>query len=200
MGKIKALLLDVGGVMMTNGWDTALRTKTCEAFNLELDEVTARHRLIFDTFETGKLTFDEYLTHIIFYEKRPFTLVEVKEFILNAVQPFEEMMNWLQEVKKEHNLKLGVVSNEGRELAEDRFKRFELTAFIDFFIASGFVHLRKPDPDIYKLAVDMLQVPLDEIVYIDDRKQLIDIAAGFGLQGIHHQGVESTKAAFKKLM
>lgn len=199
MGLVKALLLDVGGVLMTNGWDRNLRQKTAEIFGIDFDEMTSRHRLIFDTYETGKLTFDEYLKRIIFYEERPFTLSQVKEFIFNSVRPYNEMINYVCEIREKYKLKVGVVSNEGRELAVDRIHRFELPSFIDFFIISSFVHYRKPDADIYRLAIDVVQVPPSNIVYIDDRPLLIEVGKGLGLQGIQHKSVESTKSNLEML-
>ena len=197
---VQALFLDVGGVLMTNGWDRTLRKKTAETFAVDLDEMTSRHQLIFDTYETGKLTFDEYLNRIIFFEERSFTLKEVKEFIFNAVRPFEEVINYIRQLKKEFNLKIGIVSNEGRELAVDRIRRFDLASFVDFFIISSFVHYRKPDADIYRLAIDVAQVPPSNIVYIDDRALLIEVAKGLGLQGIHHTSLDSTQAALDMLL
>lgn len=197
---IQALFLDIGGVLMTNGWDHVLRKKTAETFGVDYAEMNERHQLIFDTYEIGKLTFDAYLKRIIFYEKRPYSLQDVMQYIFDAVRPYEEMMHLVKEVKKEYRLKVGVVSNEGRELAIDRIKRFDLPAFVDFFVVSSFVHLRKPDPDIYHLAIDSVQIQPSDIVYIDDRKLLIEVAKEFGIEGIHHKSVEMTEAALKTLL
>ncbi len=194
---IKALFLDVGGVLMTNGWDHRLRMRTAETFGIEYEEMTDRHSLVFDTFETGKLSFDEYLKRIIFYKKRSFSMDEVKHFIFEAVQPYAEMIDYVKKLKKTYQLKIGVISNEGRELAVDRIRRFMLAEFVDFFIISSFVHFRKPDLDIYRLAIDVAQVPPTQTVYIDDRPLLIQVAKSLGLQGIHHTSVEATKAALK---
>lgn len=200
MALIKALLLDVGGVLMTNGWDHKLRQKTAETFKVEYDEMNSRHHLVFDTYETGKITFDEYLKKIIFFKERPYSIAEVKKFIFDSVRPFDDMINLVKEIRAQHKLKVGVVSNEGRELAVDRIRRFDLTSFIDFFIVSSFVHFRKPDLDIYRLAIDVSQIPPTEIVYIDDRLLLIEVAKGLGLQGIHHKGVNETKAVLEGLL
>lgn len=200
MGLIKALFLDVGGVMMTNGWDHTLREKTAQKFDIECDEMNSRHGLVFDTFEIGKLSFDEYLNEIIFYKERNFTLQEVKDFVFNSVRPFEEMIEYFKQLKKQHNLKIAVVSNEGRELAVDRILRFDLPSFVDFFVVSSFVHYRKPDLDIYRLAIDLIQIPPENIAYIDDREMLIKVAKGLGIQGIHHKGLDSTSSALEKLL
>lgn len=199
MTEVKALLLDIGGVLMTNGWGHQLRMQTAEVFKVDYSEMNSRHHLVFDTYETGKLTFDEYLKRIIFYQERPYSIQDVKQYIFDEVKPFPEMIQMIKDLKEKHHLKIGVVSNEGRELAVDRIKRFELSSFIDFFIVSSFVHFRKPDLDIYRLALDVAQVPPAEIVYIDDRKLLVEVAKTVGIQGIHHQSFESTRKTLEAL-
>ncbi|MEZ5314712.1 MAG: HAD-IA family hydrolase [Chlamydiales bacterium] len=197
---IKGLFLDIGGVLMTNGWDHVLQQKTANHFGVDYSEMQARHHLLFETYEIGKLTFEEYLKKIFFFEKRVFTLKEVKKFIFNSVEPFHDMVQYICKIKKEYNLKIGVISNEGRELALDRIKRFDLSSFIDFFVVSSFVHFRKPDPDIYRLAIDIMQVSPDDIVYIDDRLMLIQSAEEIGLKGIHHTDMNKTKMILNKLL
>jgi putative hydrolase of the HAD superfamily len=185
---------------MTGGWDHALRRKTAETFDINYDEMNTRHQLIFDTYETGKMTFDEYLKKVVFYEKRSFTIHDFKQFIFEAVRPYNDMIEFIKEIRKHYNLKIGVVSNEGRELAVDRIHRFDLPTFVDFFIISSFVHFRKPDPDIYRLALDVAQVPPSRVAYIDDRLLLVEVARGLGIQGIHHKTKDSTEAALHLLL
>ncbi len=57
--EIKTLFLDIGGVLLTNGWDHNSRQKAIEYFKLDGDEMNERHHLTFDTFEEGKLTLNE---------------------------------------------------------------------------------------------------------------------------------------------
>lgn len=185
---------------MTNGWDHALRKKTAETFSVDYEEMDSRHKLMFDAYEIGKLTFDEYLKRIIFFEARAYSIQDVKQFIFESVRPYNDMINFIKEIKEHYHLKVGVVSNEGRELAVDRIHRFDLPSFVDFFIISSFVHFRKPDADIYRLAIDVVQVPPSRIAYIDDRPLLIEVAKGLGIQGIHHKSVESTEAALSLLV
>ncbi len=200
MSIIQALFLDIGGVLMTNGWDHALRKKTAEAFHIDYEEMDSRHRLIFDTYETGKMTFDDYLKKIIFYVERPYSVQDIKQFIFESARAHDDMIAFIKEIKARHGLKVGVVSNEGRELAVDRIHRFNLPSFVDFFVVSSFVHFRKPDPDIYRLAIDVVQVPPTKIAYIDDRTMLVEVAKGLGIQGIHHIGLKSTEAALNMFL
>lgn len=198
--QIKCLFLDIGGVLLTNGWGHALREKTAKTFGFELEEFTQRHEMIFELFETGKLSFDGYLSWTIFYKPRGFSLKEVRDFIFNSAEPFPEMIEYVKELKSDYGLKLGVVSNEGKELAVDRIQRFNMTSYIDFFIVSSFVHFRKPDPAVYTLAIDVAQMAPAEICYIDDRALLIESARDLGLHCIHHTSVESTKKRVDSLL
>ncbi len=131
--KISTLFIDVGGVILENGWDRQKRRRASEIFGLNLEEMNERHHLTFDTYEQGKLGLDEYLNRIIFYEDRPFSREEVKSFMFKTMA-FPRMIDLFSHIKKAYGLKTAVVSNEGRELTRHRISEFRLYEFIDFFI------------------------------------------------------------------
>ncbi|ANH81797.1 hydrolase [Niabella ginsenosidivorans] len=191
--KITAIFTDIGGVLLTNGWDRKARAEAVEKFKLNAAELEDRHHLTFDTYESGKLLLDEYLDRIVFYEPRSFSKETFKQFMYNYSQPYEDMIQLLKKLKAQYQLKTVVVSNEGRELNRYRIETFQLTGFIDFFVSSSFVHLRKPDVDIFKVALDMAQVPLEQILYIDDRPLFVQVAQGLGIKGIIHRNYGQTK-------
>lgn len=192
---VTALFLDIGGVMLTNGWDRKSREAAAKRFNLDLDELNDRHRMTFDTYEAGKLSLDGYLKRAVFYQDRSFTLEEFKTFMYGQSVAYPEMIELIKALKARYGLKIAVVNNEGREINEHRIKTFRLNEFVDFFISSCFVHFRKPDVDIWKVALDIAQVPREEVVYIDDRNMFVQVAEGLGLRGITHnyKDVEQTK-------
>jgi putative hydrolase of the HAD superfamily len=184
--KFKVLFVDVGGVLLTNGWDTELRHKTAAHFSLDPKELQERHEMIFDDFECGKCSFDEYLHHVIFFQARPFSLETFKAYVLESSRPFPKAIEWIKSLKAQNQAKLVVLSNEGREIAEYRFNTFRFHEFVDFYVVSSFVGLRKPDPRIYKLALDLCQEKAQDVLYIDDRSQYFEIAKNFGIQTLHH--------------
>ncbi len=190
---ITTLFLDIGGVLLTNGWDRKARRLAAETFALDCDEMDERHHLTFDTYEEGKLSLEEYLTRVVFYEERPFSREEFRAFMFAQSRPFPEMIELVRHVKARHRLKVAVVSNEGRELNEHRIREFQLGTFIDFFISSSFVHYRKPDADIYRIALDIAQVEPARVVYIEDRPMFVEVARGLGINGIVHTGCEATR-------
>ena len=74
-----------------------------------------------------------------------------------------------------------------------RVNHFELKDIIQFFICSCFVHFRKPDKDIFKIALDIAQAIPEQSLYIDDRKLHTEVAGKLGMNTIHHTSIETTK-------
>lgn len=195
---ITTLFLDIGGVLLTNGWDTELRKKTAAHFNLDYEEIYHRHHVTYDTYEEGKMSLDEYLWQIIFYEKRDFTPEDVKKYILEEAKPHQDMIDLVTRLKAVYGLRVAVVSNEGREVAEDRIERFNLKNFVDFFIVSAFVHFRKPDLDIYRLAIDVAQVKPQQVAYIEDRPLLCEVASRLGINSVLNRNATETREKLAK--
>jgi putative hydrolase of the HAD superfamily len=194
---ITTLFLDIGGVLLTNGWDHTMRRKAAETFGLDYEEMNERHHLTFDTYEEGKLSLYEYLKRVIFYRERPFSLEEFREFMFSQSQPYPQMIDLVCNLKQRYRLKIAAVSNEGRELTVYRIQEFDLGSFVDFFVSSCFVHFRKPDHDMYHIALDIAQVPPEQVVYIEDRPMFVEIANELGIHGIVHRGYDSTRAALE---
>ena len=69
------MFLNIGGVLLTNGWDHHARKRAATNFKLEWAEMEHRHHLTFEAYEVGKLTREEYLSLTVFYEEQPFTVV-----------------------------------------------------------------------------------------------------------------------------
>ena len=102
-------------------------------------------------------------------------------------------------LRARYGLKVATVTNDGREFLAHRVKRFSLKEVVDFFIVSCFVHCRKPEVEIYRIALDIAQVDPEEVVYIDDQELFVEVAQGLGLHGIHHTSYASTCAALAAL-
>jgi putative hydrolase of the HAD superfamily len=191
--KIRTLFLDIGGVLLTNGWDRHARQRAIDKFGLDANEVDERHHLTFDTYEEGKLTLDQYLQRVVFHERRSFSKEDFRRFMFSQSRPLPDMVEYIRELKAVHSLKTVAVSNEGRELTEYRIREFHLDDILDAFISSCFVHFRKPDVDIFRMALDVSQTPPPEVVYIDDRPMFVEIAKSLGINGIVHRDVATTR-------
>ncbi|MGA2112333.1 MAG: HAD family phosphatase [Anaerolineales bacterium] len=192
---VTTLFLDIGGVLLTNGWDDHGRTRAAEKFGLDYGEMNERHHLTYDAHEEGKLSLDDYLNRVVFYQERSFSREEFKAFMFAQSQPFPEMIELMRGLKTQHSLQVAAVSNEGRELSVYRVQQFKLGTFIDFFISSCFVHYRKPDVDMYRIALDIAQANPRQVVYIDDEPMFVEVAQGLGIRGILHKSYETTQKA-----
>jgi putative hydrolase of the HAD superfamily len=196
---VTTLFLDIGGVMLSNGWGHESRQLAAETFNLNPVEMEERHHLNMATHEEGKLTLSEYLNRVVFYEKRSFSPDQFREFMFTQTTPNMDMIEFIKQLKEQYKLKIAVVNNEGRVLNEYRIKKFQLNQFVDFFISSCFVHYRKPDTDIFRLALDIAQVPAEQVIYIEDLQMFVDVARGMGIRSIRHKNYLATSEVLATL-
>jgi putative hydrolase of the HAD superfamily len=196
---ITTLFLDIGGVLLTNGWDHHARRRAAKHFKLEWSEMEERHALNFETHEEGRLAFKDYLDRVVFYQKRPFTRAQFRNFMCGQSKPYTEMLTLVMRLKARYDLNITVVSNEARELNAYRIQEFKLDRFVDAFISSCFVQLRKPDVAIFRLALDISMAPTREIVYIENTPLFVQIAEGLGIRSILHTDYRTTCAKLAAL-
>lgn len=196
---ITCLFVDVGGVLLTNGWDHSSRERAAVHFKLDFAEMEERHHLTFDTYEEGKLTLAQYLDRVVFHRKRPFTRERFKRFIFAESKPFPEMLDLVARLKQRYGVKIVAVSNEARELNAHRIRSFELDKLIDVFVSSCFVHVRKPDAEIFRLALDIAQVPVRKVIYIENTAMFAQVAKGLGIRSIVHTDFQTSRARLASL-
>jgi len=190
--KITTLFLDIGGVLLTDGWGYEYRTAAAGVFDLDPKELELRHHQAFDTYESGKLSLDDYLNEVVFHRKRSFTHTQFRDFMLAQSKPYPQMIELVRGLKAKYGMKILVVSNEGRELNAHRIRKFKLDGFVDAFVSSCFVHLRKPDPEIFRLALDIAQAPPQHVPYIENTPMFIQVAEGLGIPSLLHTDFAST--------
>ncbi len=196
---VTTLFLDIGGVLLTDGWDRHARRRAAKAFRLDAAEMEERHHMTFETFEEGRLTLEDYLDLVVFCRKRAFTRSQFRQFMLSQSKPHPQMIALVTRLKARHPLKIVAVSNEARELNAYRIRQFRLTRFVDAFISSCFVHVRKPDAEIFRLALDIAQAPAERVVFIDNTQMFVDVAGRLGIRSIHHTDYRSTCAQLDAL-
>ena len=196
---ITTLFVDVGGVLLTNGWDHVERKRVAKHFRLDWAEMDERHRLVFETHEQGKLSFEDYLGWVVFYEKRPFTRKQFRDFMFSQSKPFPKMLDLVAQLKQRYGLKIVVVSNESREVNAYRVRAFKLNLLVDTFISSCFVQMRKPDVQIFRLALDLAQTAPAQAVFLDNTPMFVQIAEDLGMRGMLHSDTESTRTKLAAL-
>jgi putative hydrolase of the HAD superfamily len=194
MPDVTALFWDVGGVILSNGWDRGARAAAAQKFGLDWEELQDRHDLASPAFETGKITLDMYLERIVFYRKRPFTRKEFTDFIFAQSSEFPESRAVLSGVAAAGKYLLATINNEPLELNERRIKQFDLRREFKAFFSSCFVGIRKPDEGIYKLALEVTQRQPEECLFIDDRELNLECANMLRMRTIHFQNAAQLRA------
>ena len=190
---IKVLFIDIGGVLLTNGWPQESRIAAARQFGFDFEEMEKRHNLIFGVYEEGRTTLDDYLHTILFYQERSFTRQDIQAFIFQQSLDLPGMLDELMAWRRRHStIRVFSLNNEPKELHEYRVATFGLRRVFDGFVTSCHVGLRKPDPAIYKLAIGMAGVKAEDCLYIDDREVLVEAGKRAGLQGWLHQSAPET--------
>lgn len=197
--RFHVLFSDIGGVLGTNGWDAELRRKVAAQFQIDLDEIEPRHHLVFDSYERGYFSFEEYLRYVFFPSPRAFTLEELRDFTYAQSVSWPENIEFFRHLKHANGLKLALISNEGKGITEHRVGKFGLRELADFMVISHFLGLRKPDRAIWRLALNLAQATPEESIYIDDREIFANIAGELGFATIHHISLEQTRDRFREL-
>lgn len=199
MKKITALFWDVGGVLLTNGWDRAARRKLVEQFKLDWEDFEDRHELVNTAFETGQLGLGNYLERTIFYRHRDFTKREVQDFMMAQSQPYPETLAIAKRLADSKNYLLATVNNESTELNLYRIERFGLRNYFTVFFSSCYLGVRKPEEKIYRLALDLTQRDADESVFIDDRVLNVECARHLGIHAIEYEDPTQLQTELRSL-
>jgi putative hydrolase of the HAD superfamily len=199
LSAIRAIFWDIGGVLLTNAWDHNERAQAIERFHLDPADFQSRHETQVSPFERGKITLDEYLDHTVFYREQPFSRAAFRDYMLSLSKPFPNVLEFAQALSTSGKYFMAAINNESRELNYDRIEKFGLRKTFRLFVSSCFVGLRKPESEIYRMALELTQFPADECCFIDDRAQNLEPAAKLGMHTIEMKGLEGLRAALAKL-
>ena len=201
MPTIRAIFWDVGGVLVTNAWDHSQRAQALKHFQMEEDEEEFhnRHEMVVSSFERGKITLDEYLDRTVFFRPRPFTREAFREYMFSLSRPFPDVLQCVQSLSNSGKYFMGTINNESRELNYYRIDKFGLRNTFRLFISSCFVGLRKPESGIYRLALEVTQIPAAECCFIDDRALNLECAAKLGMHTIEMDSLDQLREDLKKM-
>jgi putative hydrolase of the HAD superfamily len=199
MASVETLFWDNGGVILSNGWDRAARMEAVEKFHLDWDDFEDRHELMLNAFETGQASLDEYLQRTVFYRSRPFTIEEFKAFMFSKSTPYPESLKFLGMLARTKRYILASLNNESREINEHRIKEFRLREYFGAFFSSCYLGVRKPDAQIYRLALSITQREPAECVMIDDRGLNLECARELGMHTIQFQNVKQLGEGLEQL-
>jgi putative hydrolase of the HAD superfamily len=194
------ILFDVGGVLLTNGWDHRERALAAEHFHLDLAEFEAKHAAIYNTWERGDIGVEDYLAAAVFYTPRQFSHDDFFGFMLNQSKLLPNgALGILEELSASDRCLIGALNNEARETNEYRFQCFGLRNSFKVALSSCYLGLRKPDAAIYLRALDILGRSAERILFIDDRAENVVGAVGVGIKAIKFEGADSLRARLSDL-
>jgi putative hydrolase of the HAD superfamily len=197
--KITTLFFDVGGVILTNGWDTAARRAAINKFQLDAAEFEARHEVANPAWERGEITMEEYLARTVFYRERTFWPKEFEDFMYAQSQALAESLKFVRGIARSGRYLMAVISNESAEINAYRIQRFGLREIFTAFFSSCYVGIQKPDVRIFRMALDVTQRGADECIFVDDRAENVAGARKVGMSTIQFQNVAQLSAELKNL-
>ena len=151
------------------------------------------------SFESGKITLDEYLDRTVFYRERTFSREAFKEFMFSLSQPIPEVLDLARKLAASRKYLMGTINNESRELNLYRIEKNGLRDIFSVFVSSCFVGMRKPENDIYRTALEITQMPAAECCFIDDRALNLECATKLGMQTIQMQTPEQLRKSLASL-
>jgi putative hydrolase of the HAD superfamily len=194
--EIRAIYWDIGGVLLTNGWDHEQRARVLAQFAIPRDEYEARHEEANDRWEKGELSDDDFLKQTVFFKERSFTPAAF-------IQAVREQSKWLPggarnvitAARQHSGLKMAMLNNESGPLNGYRIESFGLAQYFDGFFCSAYLGMRKPDPRIFRAGAAMLHFKPEECCFIDDRDKNCASAAGVGMHAIQYKGEDALKDA-----
>ena len=199
MPGITTLFWDIGGVVLTNGWDRNSRKQAAEAFQLDWEDFQDRHDLSFPAFDAGQLSLNEYLDRTLFYRSRKFTREAFTAFMFAQSREFPESRAILDACAATGRYFIGAINNEPLELNQYRIEQFHLRRSFQVFFSSCYLHFRKPEEGIYRLALAVTQRQPQECVFIDDRPLNLEAPRRLGMSVIHYQSAGQLRADLRSL-
>ena len=198
MASKPTLFFDIGGVLLTNAWDTPARKRAAETFGLDYAEFQTRHEMLKTAFETGRLSLDNYVLKAVFHRHRPFTPDDFKRFMYEQSQSLGETLEWVRGLGRSGYCRLFTLNNESRELHEYRVRKFQLDTIFVGFLTSCYLGQAKPDEGIYLNSLGIAACDRADAVFIDDRPLNVEPAHALGLNAVVYQGLEPLRAYLKE--
>lgn len=189
---IKTIFFDIGGVLLTNGWDRHQRQATIGEFGLDYDEFQDRHDFVAHDFETGQMDLQEYLTRTVFYRDRDFSRAAFTASVFGHSKEVPGSLDLLDELAAT-GVQLASLNNESREINEHRIHSFRLDTRLSLFLSSCYLGVKKPEKAMYELALQITQRQPEETVFVDDRELNLECAADLGIEGVHFTGIEGLR-------
>jgi putative hydrolase of the HAD superfamily len=192
------VLFDFGGVLTTSVWDSF--AAFCRGEDLDPDAIKNLFRTDPEALEdlrgleTGELSESDFEAT---FGKRlglenPDGLIDS---MFTGMKPVEPMVDAVRQIRASELL-TGLVSN---SWSTGHYDRKLLAELFDVVVISAEVGLHKPQPEIYLLATERLEVEPAECIFVDDLKENCEGAEAVGMTAIRHRDAQETIARLTEL-
>ena len=196
---MKGLLLDFGGVLTTNVFDSF--RDFCVAEGLAPDAVKRlfreepRARELVRGLETSSLSEDEFgerFGELLELDDRTGLI----ERMFGGVRPDDRMMAAVRSARAA-GLRTGLISN---SMGGASYDRSLFPQLFDGVVISGEVGLHKPQPEIFLLGAERAGLAAEQCVYVDDLRENCEGAEAVGMTAVLHRGAETTLPELERLL
>lgn len=199
---IKTIFWDIGGVVLTNGWDSGQRARVLTPLGVDLAAYEAIHNEVNYYWERGLMNAQDFFAQTII-ETNPnlnLTFEQIWPLVCDQNKVLhQECFEILAALKDSGRYRLATLNNESKELNAYRLDTFGLRQYFNYFICSGYVHEMKPLPDIYRAAIDVSGLPPETALFIDDKQENCIAARALGMNAIHFQSPAQLCASLHQL-
>jgi putative hydrolase of the HAD superfamily len=198
---VRGLLVDYGGVLTTNVFDS-FRT-FCEQEALDPETVKRLFREdpraleCVRGLERGELSegdFAERFGELL--ELEPERRGGLVDRMFGHIQPDEEMVEALRRARAQ-GVRTGLISN---SMGAGRYDRSVFPELFDGVVISGDEGIHKPEPAIYELGCERVGLPPSECVFVDDLRENCEGAEAVGMTAVLHRGAERTLPQLEELL
>ena len=187
---IRTVFWDLGGVVLTNGWDLQQRTRVLSRLGVDLKVYEELHAAANYDWERGLITAREFFTETVLRPNPTLGLtfdVLWRQVCAESKVLHPECLDILADLKSSGKVRVATLNNESRELNEHRLDCFKLRSLFDYFICSGYVHEMKPRPGIYEAAIDISGFEPEQTLFIDDKHENCEAAAELGMRALRFE-------------
>jgi putative hydrolase of the HAD superfamily len=198
MGEISTVFCDIGGVLLSNGWDSHTRRRAAEKFGLDWDDFEERHSTQVTALELGQISLEQYLERVVFNRTRAFAREEFRSFLYHQSRTLPETTAVIAAVAGSGSYLMCALNNEGLELNQYRIAEFGLQTYFKVFFSSCFLGVKKPDEGIFRIALRVTQKSPEESLFIDDRALNLETARQMGFRTIQCRNAPQLREELEK--
>ena len=149
----------------------------------------------------------DYLARVVFHVPRSFSPAEFEAAMKAQSKELPGMLDFVRALaRRAGNERRGAgdyllctLNNESRELNRHRIDTFGLRGLFQAFFSSCYLGVAKPDPAIFRAALELTQAEPGECVLVDDREINVEAAQAAGIHAIQHETLAETQEALAQL-